>query len=207
MEYQHESGFNHDQDQKPRRPPVVKNLNDLQIYDPRRQKEKPRTIHFGADFNGYRITSPTPHPVQYTTPTIFQSSTATPTPIPTPTPTLFHSHSTSRPVVDEEDIKGLPAPSILLQAFGLLHNSPTHNSATSSSPFPYEHWETSSSHVTAPYTKVHYSSPLSAVKKLASVHPTPPSTTLPPGIYYEHQKNNYSDFRSGVNFINKSVVV
>ena len=188
MEYQHESGFNQDQDQKPRRPPVVKNLNDLEIYDPRRQKEKPRTIHFGADFNGFRITSPTPHPVQSTTPAVFHSTTTT-------TATPFHSHSTPRPVLHEEDIKGLPAPSILLQAFGLLHDS----SPTSSSPYPYQHWETSSQ-VTAPYAKVHYSSPLSAVKKLASVHPTPPSTTLPPGILNHFILKYYENVNSTINF-------
>jgi hypothetical protein len=81
-----------------------------------------------------------------------------------------------------DDIKSLPAPSILLKAFGLMHNfSPQPTGANpTSSPVPYQHWETSSGLVTTPDIKVHYPSPLSAIKHLPSEHLIPPATTVPP---------------------------
>ena len=155
-------GGDHDTqlEDRPRRPPVVKTLSDIKIYDPReRPRDKPRTIHFGADFNGFRVTTSTP------TVTTAAATTA------------GHLHTTPSTGVPQEDIKGLPAPDILLHAFGLLQNGQAPTSTLA--PQPYDHWETSNS-IAVPNTPGPlHSSPLSPVKKLPSAHPHPPTTALP----------------------------
>ena len=111
---------------------------------------------------------PTPYPTSTLVP-YSMSTTTSAAPIYLP--------PTTKPTVSEEDIKALPAPDILLKAFGLLNNIPE---ISTSAPLPYDHWEASND-VTSPNSKIQQnSSPLSAIKKLTSAHPTPPSTTLPP---------------------------
>jgi hypothetical protein len=151
---------------------VVKSLSDIKIYDPReRPRDKPRTIHFGADFNGFRVTTPTPTPTPPTfTTTITTTTTATP----------VYLHTTSTPGTHEEDIKGLPAPDVLLHAFGLLHNAAGSPTTPTSAPQPYDHWETSNTIISSSDNGQKHLSPLSAIKKLTSAHPAPPVAPLPP---------------------------
>jgi len=61
-EHQAIYGTGFEEKYKTNRPPVIKSLDDLTIYDPRRQNAKPRIIHFGADFNSHTTTPSTTFP-------------------------------------------------------------------------------------------------------------------------------------------------
>ncbi len=155
-EHQAIYGTGFEEKYKTHRPPVVKSLGDLTIYDPRRQREKPRIIHFGADFNSH-TTTPSTSIASTPIPSVSISSLAPTHSLPT-SPYPFYS-STPYP----QSPATTPEPHFSSSLPPLHHPTPTPFYSTTPSPIytstPLTHYSST------PYPSTTAGIPQESVKK------------------------------------------
>ncbi len=128
-EHQAIYGTGFEEKYKTHRPPVVKSLGDLTIYDPRRQRERPRIIHFGADFNSH-TTTPSTSVASSTIPSVSISSLAPTRSLPT-SPYPFYSSTTPTTTAPHFSSSLPPTPFYSTTPSPMYTSTPiTHHSST-----------------------------------------------------------------------------